>query len=69
MSIMDTVAAEGRDELTPEESRAFAEEETQKYFGLSVDDFIAHAEAGRLPEDDAMVVHLAILTGARLPSC
>lgn len=69
MSIMDTVAAEGRDELTPEESRAYAEEQTQKYFGLSVEDFIARAEAGQLPDDDAMVVHLAILTGARLQTC
>lgn len=69
MSIMDTVAAEGRDELTPEEARAYAEEQTQKYFRLSVEEFIAQAEAGALPEDEPMAVHLAILTGARLPSC
>lgn len=69
MSVMDTVAREGREELTPEESRAYAEEQTQKYFGMSVEEFIAKAEAGQLPEEDAMTVHLAILTGARLPSC
>lgn len=60
---------EHRDELTEEEARAFAEEQTQKYFGLSVGDFVRQAEAGALSEDDPMVIHLAFLTGARLRSC
>jgi hypothetical protein len=60
---------ENRDELTLDEARAFAEEQTQKYFGLTVADFVREAEAGRLPEDDPMVVHLALLTGAKLHTC
>lgn len=60
---------EGRDELTPEEARAYAEEQTQKYFSMSFDQFVRSAEAGTLPEDEPMVVHLALLTGARLQTC
>lgn len=60
---------EGREELTPEESRRFAEEQVQRYLGLSVDEFLVRAEEGTLPEEDPMVVHLALLTGAKLHSC
>lgn len=60
---------EGRDELTPEESRRFAEEQVGEYFGISVEEFRRRAEAGSLPEDDPMVVHLALLTGADLHTC
>lgn len=69
MSIMDKVIAEGRDELTQEESHALVEEETQEYFGLTVEEFVRRAEEGTLPADDAMVVHLALLTGAKLKRC
>src|SRR5205807_9074380 len=60
---------EGRDELTLEEARQFAEEQTQKYFGMSVDEFRRVAQAGELPEDDPMVVHVALLAGVDLLSC
>lgn len=60
---------EGRDELTHDEASAYAEEQTEKYFGLSVAQFVRSAEEGTLPEDDPMVVHLALLTGAKLHSC
>jgi hypothetical protein len=60
---------DGRDELTPDEARAFAEEQALKYFGMTVDEFRRAAEDGTLPEDDPMVVHVALLTGAELPSC
>lgn len=67
--VLANVAKEGRDELTPEEAYQFADEQTRHYFGLSVEEFIKHAEAGELPHDDPMVLHLALLTGARLHSC
>lgn len=60
---------EGRDELTREEAREYAEEQTRKYFGLSIDEFVERAEAGSLDHDDPMVLHLALLTGADLRSC
>lgn len=69
MGVLDLVVAEGRDEMTVEESRAFAEEQTQEYFGISVAEFKHRAEEGTLPADDPTVVHLAILTGAKLKSC
>lgn len=69
MGVTDLVVAEGRDEMTPEESRAFAEEQTQQYFGITVAEFLHRAAEGTLPEDDPMVIHLALLTGARLNSC
>lgn len=60
---------EHRDELTPEEAHAFADEQTRQFFGLSVEEFIERAEAGKLALDDPMTLHLALLTGARLHSC
>lgn len=69
MSVIDAVEAEGRDELTLDEARAYAEEQTYRYFGLSLDAFIKAVEDGSLPDDEPMVVHLALLTGARLHSC
>jgi hypothetical protein len=65
---MDRVIEDGRDELTPDEARAYAEEQTQKYFGMSVDEFNARAALGTLP-DSPHVVHVALLTGARLQAC
>ena len=60
---------EHRDELTQEEAQSFAEEQTRKHFGMSVEEFVRAADADRLPNDDPMVVHVALLTGARLHSC
>lgn len=64
-----TAIEAGRDELTHEEARAFAEEQTQEHFGLSVEEFAQRAADGTLPEDDPVVVHLALLIGVRLHSC
>lgn len=61
--------SEGRDELTAEEAAEFIEEQTRLHFGLSVEDFIKKAEEGSLPHDDPAVLHVAMLAGARLPSC
>lgn len=61
--------AEGRDELTAAEAREYVEAQTRTHFGLSIEDFIRKAEDGSLPEDDPVVVHLALLTGAKLHSC
>lgn len=60
---------EGRDELTAEETRAFLEEQTRKHYGLDLATFVEQAEAGEIPADDGVLVHLALLTGAKLPSC
>ena len=60
---------EGRDELTRQEAHEFAEEQALQYFGISVEEFVKQAEAGNLPHDDPMVLHLALLTGARLQAC
>ena len=60
---------EGRDELTPDEARQFADDQSRQYFGLSIEEFIERATAGELPHDDPMVLHLALLTGVRLHSC
>lgn len=57
------------DELTPEEAKQFVEDQMQEYLGMSVEEFRQRAVAGTLPEDDAMVVHLALLTGTHLRSC
>lgn len=60
---------EGR-ELTADEARQYVAEQVQEHFGLTVEEFNRRAEAGELsPDDDPMVIHLALLTGVRLPSC
>lgn len=60
---------QGRDELTDEEARQFAEEQAQEYFRMSVDEFAAKAQEGSLPQDDPMVIHLSLLIGAPLDAC
>jgi len=59
---------ENRDELTAEEAAAFAEEQAQKYLGMSIGEFRRRAEDDSLP-DDPMVVHVALLAGVRVHSC
>jgi hypothetical protein len=61
--------AEGRDELTSDEAEQFADDQAREYLGMSVDEFRRRAADGTLPEDDAMVIHIALLPGARLRSC
>ncbi len=60
---------EGRDELTPDEALAFLNEQTQQYLDMSLDEFRRQAEAGTLPSDNAMVVHIALLAGVELHHC
>ncbi len=60
---------EGRDELTPDEFAQLLEEQTRRYFGISVAEFRSRAEEGSLPVDHPMVIHLALLTGANLHAC
>jgi len=55
-------------ELTAEQFRRFLEEETQHYFSMSVDQFTAAAERGKLP-DHPVVAHLVLLTGAVHQRC
>lgn len=59
---------EGREELTPAETREYLEEQTRKYLGISLDEFLRRAEDGTLPEHPA-VAHLIMLSGARPTSC
>jgi hypothetical protein len=65
--VADTVT-DGPDELTEEETRAMLEEQTQRVYGLSLDDFIRRAEAGDLPAHPDLV-HLVLLSGARTDAC
>jgi hypothetical protein len=60
---------EDQDELTLAEARELAEEEACNHFGMTVDEFRRAAKEGTLPEDDPMVAHLALLTGAEIHSC
>lgn len=52
-----------RDELTREEAEALLEAETQKYFGMSVAEFVDALDSGKLPDDDAMVIHIRAMLG------
>lgn len=66
-TVLREAIEDGRDELTLDEARAFAEEQTQRYFRMSVEEFQRAVEAGVLAEEDhPMVVHVALLTGAKL---
>ncbi len=60
---------EGRDELTVEEAEQFADEQANKYLGMPIDKFRVLAAEDRLPNDDPMVVHIALLAGVELHSC
>ncbi len=50
-------------ELSAEQLRGLLEEEAQRYFGMSAEQFIAAAERGELP-DHPVVAHLVLLAGA-----
>lgn len=67
--VLAQVLDDDRDELTVDEARQYAEEQTDRYFGMSVAEFVRRAEAGQLDADNPMVVHLALLTGARIKTC
>lgn len=60
---MRTLPEESK-ELTPEEFRALLEERTRYYFGMSLDEFTAALDEGRL-DDEPAAMDLAILIGAR----
>ena len=60
---------EGRDELTVEEAEQFADEQAHKYLRMSIDHFRKLAAEDRLPKDDPMVVHIALLAGVEIHSC
>jgi hypothetical protein len=70
---MGSVALEavddGRDELTADESERFVDEEARRYLGMSVGEFRKRAAADDLPEDNPMVVHIALLAGVQLQHC
>jgi len=67
MGAIERAVAEERD-LTPEESRAYLEDEVNRYLGITLNRFYQLAEAGKLPEHPA-VAHLILLTGAKPSSC
>ena len=60
---------EERDELTAEEAEQFAEEQARKYLRMSIAEFRQRAHDGNLPEDDPVVVHIALLAGVELQHC
>ena len=65
--VVAQAVAEDRD-LTEAEARAFVEEQTLEYFGLTYDEFVAAAEADELSAHPALA-HLVLLTGVRSNSC
>jgi hypothetical protein len=60
---------EGRDELTPAEAEEFANEQTLEYLGMTIAKSRELAAAGHLPQDDPMVVHIALSAGVPLHTC
>ena len=67
MSLVEDAVRENRP-LTAEEAESYVADLVRETFGLSVPEFIAEAEAGRL-EDHPATSQLAVLTGARLKAC
>jgi hypothetical protein len=67
-TLAERLEADGRDQLTPDEARAFAAEQTQKYLGMTPEEFVAAADADTLP-DSPVVMHLALLLGVTLKRC
>jgi hypothetical protein len=59
---------DNREELTAEEARVFLADQTRRYLGMELDEFLRRAEDGTLP-DHPMVEHLILLTGARPGTC
>jgi len=66
---LSQAVGEGRDELTPEEAERFADEQAREYLDMSIEEFRSRAAADALPEDDPMVVHIALLAGVELHRC
>jgi uncharacterized glyoxalase superfamily metalloenzyme YdcJ len=66
---LSQVAKDGRDELTPDEAQQFASEQAKQYLGMTIEKFKELAAANELPDDDPMVVHIALLAGVELHSC
>ena len=66
--LTEALADPDRDELTADEAHEYMEEQTLRYFGLSLAAFIAAAEANELPDHPALA-HLILLTGAQSESC
>ncbi|MDE0804528.1 MAG: hypothetical protein OSA99_14545 [Acidimicrobiales bacterium] len=67
--VLESAVAEGRDELTAAEAHAYVAAQARQHFDLSLEEFVQRARDGSLPEDDAVVVHLVLLSGAKLPAC
>lgn len=65
--LLEQAIREDRD-LTPDEARAFIEEQSLEFFGLAYDEFVAAAEADALPAHPALA-HLVLLAGVRSDSC
>jgi hypothetical protein len=67
-TLAERLGREGRDELTPEETRKLIDEQARKYLDMSFEEFIERAKAGTLP-DEPVVAHLALLAGVDVGSC
>lgn len=64
--VLDQAASKGR--LTPEEARAYVEEQVREALDMSLEEFYERARAKTLPDHPA-VPHLVLLTGAASPGC
>ena len=66
--VLDQAASEGRNDLTPEEARAYVEEQVQEALHISLEEFYERAKNKTLPDHPA-VPHLVLLAGAPSPGC
>jgi hypothetical protein len=66
--VIEKALGEGRSVLTPEEARAYLEEQVRDQLDMSLDEFVRRAEAGDLPDHPA-IPHLVLLAGVRSPGC
>lgn len=66
--VLDKAASEGRHELTPEEAKAYVEEQVREALDMSLEEFYERARAKTLPDHPA-VPHLVLLAGAPSPGC
>lgn len=66
---MKNAAEELNQELSTEEAQAFLEDQTRRYLDMSLAEFYEGAETGTLPDDDAVVTHLVLLSGAHPGAC
>lgn len=65
---VERAIAEGRTELTDEETREYLDEQTRVTLGMTLVEFMRRADEGTLPDHPA-VPHLVLLTGARPGPC